>query len=282
MIRRSARRPRPRRIGTATLVVALLILVALPLVPGVLAAGSPLALIRIPVESLLVVLLLALLPWRAVRRVVAAVFGAFVVVALVFAGLDAAFEYALDIHFDATDWPQVSDGFGVVEDSIGAPAAVAILIGLAVVAVATLVGLAWAALRVDAAIRRGGRRGRLSASAVTAAWVIAALAGSQLVAGQPAAASASIDAIGSATSIASATLSAQADLPQEVADDPYARVPSDRLLTALKGKDVDGALVEAVLQEVDAGIGGNHVLGEVDIGALKGCRGLVDGLCDQR
>jgi len=245
MIRRSARRPRPRRIGTATLVVALLILVALPLVPGVLAAGSPLALIRIPVESLLVVLLLALLPWRAVRRVVAAVFGAFVVVALVFAGLDAAFEYALDIHFDATDWPQVSDGFGVVEDSIGAPAAVAILIGLAVVAVATLVGLAWAALRVDAAIRRGGRRGRLSASAVTAAWVIAALAGSQLVAGQPAAASASIDAIGSATSIASATLSAQADLPQEVADDPYARVPSDRLLTALKGKDVVVAFIES-------------------------------------
>lgn len=46
--------------------------------------------------------------------------------------------------------------------------------------------------------------------------------------------------------------------------------------------DVDGPLVEAVLQEVDAGIGGNHVLGEVDIGALESCRGLIDGLCDQR
>ena len=34
-----------------------------------------------------------------------------------------------------------------------------------------------------------------------------------------------------------------------------------------QGQDVDGALVEAVLQEVDPGIGGNHVLGEVDIGA---------------
>ena len=68
------------------------------------------------------ILVLALLPWRGVRRAVALVFGAFVVAALVFAGLDAAFEYALNTHFDASDWPQVGDGFGVVRDSIGAPA----------------------------------------------------------------------------------------------------------------------------------------------------------------
>ncbi|MEO6533995.1 MAG: CDP-alcohol phosphatidyltransferase [Pseudolysinimonas sp.] len=225
--------------------VALVLMAAVPLVPGVLSAGSPLALIRLPVESLVVMLVLALLPWRAARRVVAVVYGVFVVVALVFAGLDAAFEYAVAIHFDATDWAQVNDGFGVVEDSIGVPAAFTVLVVIAVVALATLIGLAWAALRVDAAIRRGGSRASLAASSVTAAWIVAALAGSQLVAGQPAAASASIDAIGSATSIASATLSAQADLPHEIATDPYAKVPSDQLLTALKGKDVVVAFIES-------------------------------------
>ena len=231
--------------GRVALVVAVVLLVAVPLVPGALAQGSPAALVRLPVESIAVVLVLSLLPWPPVRRVVALVYGPFVVVALVFAGLDAAFEFALGIHFDASDWPQVNDGFGVVENSIGTPAAFAVLALLAVVAVATAAALAWAALRVDAAIRRHGRRGSWAVSSVTAVWIVAALAGSQLVAGQPAAASASIDAIASASSQASATLSAQADLPQEIETDPYAKVPSSDLLTALKGKDVVIAFIES-------------------------------------
>ena len=92
------------------LVIAVLLLVAVPLAPGVIAERSAAALIRLPVESILVILVLALLPWRPARRGVALVFGVFVVVALLFAGLDAAFEYALGIHFDASDWQQVGDG----------------------------------------------------------------------------------------------------------------------------------------------------------------------------
>jgi hypothetical protein len=238
----NAARPWVRR---ARLVLAVLLLVAVPLAPGVIAQHSVAALIRLPVESILVILVLALLPWRAARRAVAVAFGVFVVVALVFAGLDAAFEYALDTHFDATDWQQVSDGFGVVRDSIGAPAAVAILVGLALVAAATVAALAWAALRVDAATRTGGRRASWTVTSVTAAWVVAALAGSQLIAGQPAAASASIDAISSASSLASATLTAQAELPHRIATDPYAAMPASDLLTALKGKDVVIAFIES-------------------------------------
>lgn len=254
----SAREPtRPRRAWVqrpwtqrpwfrrATLVTAVLLLIAVPLVPGVVSQHSATALVRLPVESILVILVLALLPWRAVRRVVALAYGVFVVVALVFSALDAAFEYALSTHFDASDWGQVSDGFGVVRDSIGTPAAIAALIGLVLVAVVTGAALAWAALRVDAAIRRGGRRGTWTLTSVTAAWVVAALAGSQLVSGQPAAASASIDAISSASSLASATLGAQAKLPHEIASDPYAALPASDLLTALKGKDVVIAFIES-------------------------------------
>ena len=227
------------------LVVAVVLLVAVPLAPGVIAEHSAAALIRLPVESLLVILALALLPWRAARRGVAVVYGVFVMVALAFAGLDAAFEYALNTHFDASDWPQVGDGLGVVRDSIGTPAVIAILVGLAVLVVATAAGLAWAALRVDAAIRRSGRRGSWTLTSLTAVWAVAALAGSQLVAGQPAAASASIDAISSASSRASATLTAQAELPHEIATDPYAAMPASDLLTALKGKDVIIAFIES-------------------------------------
>jgi hypothetical protein len=230
---------------TLTLVVAIVLLVALPLLPGVLATGSPAALFRLPVESIIAILLLALLPWRPARIVVAGVFGAFVVVALALAGLNTAFEYALDTPFDPNDWRQVGDGFGVVADSIGAPAAIAILVLVAVVVVGMGCAVAWAALRVDAAVRGERMRGRAAISAAAAAWLVAALAGSQLVAGQPAAASASLDSIVSAANTASTTLSAQAELAQQIRTDPFQDVPASDLLTGLRGKDVIIAFVES-------------------------------------
>lgn len=225
--------------------VAIALLVAVPLLPGVLAAGSGVALFRLPVESIVALLVLVVLPWRVVRIVVAILFAAFVVVALVLAGLDAAFRYALDVHFDPNDWQQVGDGFGVVRDSIGTPAAVVLLVLVAVTALATGAALAWAALRVRAAIRAHRVRGRNALTAVTAAWVVAALAGSQLVAGQPAAASASLDSVTSAVSIASATLGAQQTIADQIRTDPYRDVPASDLLSGLRGKDVIFAFVES-------------------------------------
>lgn len=227
------------------MILAIVALVVLPLVPGVVSAGTAAALIRIPIESIVVVLLLAVLPWRAARRVVAIGFGVFLVVALLLAGLDAAFEYALDVPFDPTQWQQVGDGFGVVVDSIGAPAAAGLLILVGVVSVAVGIAAAWAALRVDAAIRSRRRRGRNVVLAVTAAWILAALAGSQLVAGQPAAASASFGSIASTVSVAMATGDAQQSIALQVRDDPYRDVPGSQLLTGLRGKDVIVAFVES-------------------------------------
>ena len=237
-------RREPRR-GTASLVIAIVLMVAIPLAPGVIAAGSALAFVRIPVESLVVVILLALLPWRVVRIVVAVAFGIFVDVALVLAGLSAAFEYALGRPFDPTDLPQVSDGYGVVKDAIGATASVLAVVLLAILAVAVVLALTWSALRLDAAFRRNRPRGRNVTVAVTAAWVVALLAGSQLVAGQPAAASASLQAITSSVARASAALAAQRNLPEEVRNDPYAQLPSSDLLTSLRGKDVIIAFIES-------------------------------------
>ncbi|MCY1365282.1 hypothetical protein D9M69_521220 [compost metagenome] len=50
---------------------------------------------------------------------------------------------------------------------------------------------------------------------------------------------------------------------------------------SLESQDVDGPLVQAVLQEVDPGISGDDILGEVDVSPLEGSRGLGDGLTDQ-
>ncbi|MFF1877903.1 CDP-alcohol phosphatidyltransferase [Leifsonia sp. NPDC058230] len=241
--------------GRISLVIAVVLLVAVPLVPGVLADGSPAALIRLPVESIVVLLLLAVLPWRAARVMVAVAFGLLVVAAVVLAGIDAGFESVLDTHFDPLDWQRLGDAFGVVQDSIGAPAATAVVAVLAVVAVGAVVALSWAALRVDAAVRPDRGRGTMVASTVTAAWVLAALIGSVVVPGQPAAAAASVGAITATASRASAGIAAQADLSHEIATDPYRNMPGSDLLTSLKGKDVVFAFVESYGQVAVQGTG---------------------------
>jgi hypothetical protein len=265
--------------GTPSLVVAVVLMVAVPLVPGVTASGSTLALLRIPIESLIVVVLLALIPWRPLRIVVSALFGVFVAFALALAGLDAAFEYALDIHFDPTDWPQVGDGYGVVQDSIGQTAAILVVILLGVTAVGTVLGMAWAALRVDASVRRHRTRGGVVTAAALAVWVVALLVGAQLVSGQPVAASASIGAITSASSRATSSLSAQQKLPEEVKTDPYAKVPTSDLLTSLRGKDVVIAFVESYGQ---VAVQGTSFSGGVDKVLAQGQSQLAaDGYSDQ-
>jgi hypothetical protein len=228
-----------------TLVAAIAALVVIPLLPGVVATGSPASLVRLPVESVIAILLLALLPWRPARIAVAALFGAFVVVALLVAGLDAAFRSVLDVPFDPNDWQQVGDGFGVVRDSIGAPAAIGALVLIVALGAAVGWALAWAALRVDGAVRADRGHGIPAISTAAAAWLVASLAGSQLVAGQPAAASSAIESITSAASLASATQSAQASIAEQIRTDPYRDVPASELLTALRGKDVIIAFVES-------------------------------------
>jgi hypothetical protein len=262
-----------------TLVIAVLLLVAIPLVPGVLADGSLAGLIRLPAESILVLLLLALLPWRPARVVAAAAFGLVIVSGLILAGIDAGFESALDIHFDPLDWQQLGDAFGVLQDSIGAGFATALVVAVILAAAGLVVALCWAALRVDGVLRSIRVRGIVLTSTITAAWMVAALLGSQLVAGQPVAAAASLNAINSTASRAAAGLAAQAQLPQEIATDPYRDTPSSQLLTSLKGKDVIVAFIESYGQ---VAVQGTSFSGGVDRVLKKGEAGLTaDGYSSQ-
>ena len=97
---------------------ALATLVILPLVPGVLAVGSPIALIALPVESIAVLLLLTAIRSPVVRRVIAGIFGVVVVVAIVVAALDVAFEWTVSRPFSPVDdWSGVISAAGVVEDA---------------------------------------------------------------------------------------------------------------------------------------------------------------------
>lgn len=259
--------------GRVVLAVATLLLVVVPLVPGALAVGSPAPLIGLPAESLVVLFLLCLLPWRPARVVVAAGFGVVIVIAFVLAGIDAGYQSVLDIPFDPLDWQQLGDAFGVVQGSIGAAAASWVVVLLAITAAGLIVALSWAALRVGAAVGPDRARGMVVISAVTAVWIVAAVTGSRLPAGQPAAAAASLHAITASVSYAADGLADLADLRQQIAMDRYSDTPGSELLTALKGKDVVVAFIESygqvAVQESSLSAGIRSVLrtGEAELRA---------------
>jgi hypothetical protein len=233
-----------RRRGIAALAAAVTLLVAVPLIPGLLAGVGGTGLVRIPVESLVIVLLLALVPSRGVRVALAAAFGLFVTLALVLAGIDRGYQAALGIHFVPLDWPQLGDAYGVVVDAVGPGLANALVAGILLVIAACIGGLAWAALRVARTVRRRAD-GRAALAAVAGVWIVAAVVAPPLRTTDPVAAAASVGSVGTAVDRTVAALREQAAVARDIADDPFGDVPADGLLGALRGKDVLVVFVES-------------------------------------
>ncbi len=174
-------------------VASVVVLFLASLAPGLVHSGSALALIRVPLEAVLALVVLALLPWRAARWIVAALFAVVFVSASVSAGLDRGFTTTVGAPFNVvTGWPELSYAYGVLRDSTGSFAAGAILVLLLVVVAGCVVAIAASLLHLDAVIRRHRRRALIGAGAVTASWIVLGLLGAQLVPGEPVAASDSV------------------------------------------------------------------------------------------
>jgi hypothetical protein len=235
--------PVRRNIATGLSIVVLFVV---SLAPGLVGSESALALLRVPLEAVLALLVLAVLPWRAARWVVAGLVAVLFVAATLSAALDRGFTVTVGQPFNVvTGWPELADGFGVLRDSTGPVAAVAILVALGVVAVACVIAVAASLLHLDGVIRRHRRPALIGAGAVTAAWVVLALVGAQLVPGEPVAASDTASAAVARADQVSAAAREQAAFKRAGSSDPYAQLPASDLLTGLKGKDVIVAFIES-------------------------------------
>ncbi|HEY8281077.1 MAG TPA: hypothetical protein VIG28_01240, partial [Leifsonia sp.] len=69
--------------GRVATVLSAVTLIVAALAPGLIASGSPLALVRIPLECILSLVLLVLIPWAWPRRVVAVAVALLLVLAAV-------------------------------------------------------------------------------------------------------------------------------------------------------------------------------------------------------
>ncbi|WP_395692483.1 CDP-alcohol phosphatidyltransferase family protein [Nocardioides sp.] len=213
--------------GGATLVAAGVVWAALVLPERV---GD---LLRLPVEALLV-LVVALLPWRRARRLAAVTLGVLLGAVVVLHAFDVGFRTVMDRPFDpVADWVYLGPGVGVLGDSIGVAAARATAVAAVVAALAVVALVPAATVRVTGSLS-GHRRGVAVAAGVLALAAVA----------QVGSTNAAVLAIGQVGQVRS-DLADRHRFGTEIAADRWAAVPPDRLLGRLRGTDVLLVFVES-------------------------------------
>jgi hypothetical protein len=228
----------------ATALAGLLVLVAL-IAPNATAHLTPGAFVRIPIEGLLGVALLLLLPARS-RRVAAVLAGVALGLLTILKIFDMGFAAVLARPFDPViDWVLLGAAVGFVKASFGQLGAIGSVAAAAVLAAAVLLLVTLSVLRLTQLVVRRRTVATRAVAALGVVWVCCALLGAQIVPGVPVAA-------GSAAGLAyDHALQLRADLRDrkafaaQLAVDPFRNTPDDKLLTALRGKDVVLTFIES-------------------------------------
>jgi hypothetical protein len=181
--------------------------------------------------------------------------------------LDVGFYASLNRPFDPViDWRYLGSAVGLVDDSLGRPAAVAAVLVAALAVVGLLVLMPLALLRLVRVATRSRRRTLRTAAVLGSAWVLCAVLGVHVAPDVPLASTrTSTYAFGQVTRIPS-ELHDQRAFARAARADPLRRTPTSRLLTALRGKDVLFVFVESygrvAVQDSSVAPGVDRVLDE--------------------
>ncbi len=235
---------RPGRARALTALAAVAVFVALVL-PRELGQVTPLALIRIPVEGLVGLAVLLVLPGR-IRKVVAALGGFLLGVATILKLLDMGFQETLVRPFDPIlDWTLLSDAYGFVDSAVGAAGAVGAALVAVLVVVALLVLMTRAVMRVTRVAIRHRRTSARAVGGLTVLWLVLAAAGAQLVAPVPIA-SRSVAALLYQKAVAvPTTLHDEQSFAELSSVDAFGSTPPAQLVSGLAGKDVMLTFIES-------------------------------------
>jgi hypothetical protein len=238
---------KPWRVGltrTVTVLAAVLVLVAL-VIPDNFSHLTPAALLTLPLEALIGVVLVLALPGRA-RRVVAAIGGVLLGLVAILKLLDLGFGVALARQFDPLfDWPLLRAGSEFLADSYGKAAAVAAVVVIGLLAVAVPVLLALAAVRLSRVVAARRSTALRTVAVLGVAWIVLAAFGVHAVPGVALAGWNTTDAAYAHAAQARADYRDQETFARLTATDAYRDTPPDQLLTGLRGKDVILAFVES-------------------------------------
>jgi hypothetical protein len=244
---RRAASPGPARRLAGRLLTALAALLVLGtlLAPNQPALFTLDAFLRVPVEAVVLLAVLIVLParprpWAALP--IGAALGLLSVVKL----LDVGFWTFLNRQFDlVADWGLLDDALAVVKDSLGragevAAAALAVLLAVGAVTLTAL-----ATLRLARVVGRHRRAATRTGAAAAAAWAALAGLGVQLTPGLPVAASGETAFVRDRTLLVRQGVRDQRAFARAIDVDAFAGTPGSQLLTGLAGKDVVFSFVES-------------------------------------
>jgi hypothetical protein len=241
-------RPGRRRHAFANLVLTalavLLVLFAL-LAPDDLSSFSPAALVRVPVEGLVVAAFVLVLPTRA-RQVLAVLVGLGLGLLTLLKALDTGFYATLEKPFDPVyDWSFFKAGVEFLAGQIGAVGTVAALIAAGVLALALVVLLVLAMLRLSR-IAAGRRTGATRVVALLGVlWIVCSAFGVEAAPGQPVAAQSAVALAYDDLRQVGADLREQQPFGDLAAEDAFRGTSGDQLLGGLRGKNVVLTFVES-------------------------------------
>lgn len=237
----------PRRApwrGAVVTAIAVVVVWVVLLLPDDLSRLSPADVVRIPVEGLLIVGLLALLPGTP-RRLTAVAVGVLLGVLTILKAVDTGFLVAFGRPSEpVSDWAYLHSGVDLLATSVGRGTATGLLVGGAAVVLAVLVVTPWALARVADVAARHRAPAFVVLATLGAAALAGALAGVRVADGP-------LASVGSASVLADhvdrAVRAAHDDqaLAEAAAADPLRQVPTADLLSVLRGTDVLVVFVES-------------------------------------
>ncbi|MEI6362008.1 MAG: hypothetical protein WCP95_07730 [Actinomycetes bacterium] len=213
--------------------------------PNELATLAPAAFVRIPLEALVFVGLVLLLPQRA-GRILAVIVGVVLGGLAILKVLDAGFSAALGRPFDPeVDWNYAGSAVDLLGDAIGTTKAHVVAVIAVLLAIALLVLVPLAVLRLTKIVQRHRPVSLRAVIVAAVAWVLFALLGVQVAAGAPVASTSAAVLAANEVGRVYSGIEDQRAFASAVAVDEWRDVPGDQLLTGLKGKDVMLVFVES-------------------------------------
>jgi phosphatidylglycerophosphate synthase len=232
-------------IATALTVLALLFVWGALVAPDQPLRLEPEALLRLPLEGFILIAAAAVLPARA-RRVMVWVVGPLLGMVVLVKILNIGFFAAFDRPFDAyQDVSYAGIGAETLRDSIG-HAKGNLVIALVLVFLVALLLLMTLAVRRLTRIAAGHRPWTIRAVAgLGAVWLLCWAFGAHFVSKTPIASTSAAGVVVEQVRALRADLRDHATFAKEIGHDRFAATPANRLLTALRGKDVLLAFVES-------------------------------------
>ncbi|HEY2055889.1 MAG TPA: CDP-alcohol phosphatidyltransferase family protein [Solirubrobacterales bacterium] len=225
-------------IGATLTIVSIVIVWAALVVPDEPAHFKSAALLRVPLEGLVLVALALVLPVTG-RRILAVFTGLALALVVVLKVVNYQIFSLFDRPFEPLgDIGQFSNALETLRLEDGASQARLIEIGAVVGVVAAVAILPLAMLRVTRVAADNRRFALRAVGALAAVWAVCAVLGAQLVSSTPIASAVSAGLLFDEARIVQSEVNDEGVFAAQIKHDEFRDTPTSSLLTALRGKDV--------------------------------------------